>query len=252
MLFHGVASTLVAVQGTDAYNAPERSNKADMRKADVWALGCVLYELFSGGERLFQWETEQQRFSQLASMHSGWVAPQLPANVAVWQEVVDNMLAIDPAQRPLPNDVLRMGVFGCASKLARKAACVRQPHFCRLGSSCFIGGGTCPRSALRCESWIALRAMRVLDRLFGWPWLRMCVQEGVREAPGRLTNNWPCAAKLDDARHQRAAIHSYVLGDAAVHCAQQSVAARAGNGCDRMSATCSRPSHSSWTTNAVP
>jgi serine/threonine protein kinase len=106
------------VQGTDAYNAPERSNKADMRKADVWALGCVLYELFSGGERLFKWETEQQKFMQLASLYNGWALPQLPANVAAWQEVVDAMLALDPEERPLPRDVLKMGLFGCDAALS--------------------------------------------------------------------------------------------------------------------------------------
>ena len=103
------------MQGTDAYNAPERSNKADMRKADVWAAGCVLYELFSGGRRLFTWETEQQKFVQLASLYSSeWTPPPLPANVAGWQEVVDAMLTVDPILRALPSDVLRMGNFGCA------------------------------------------------------------------------------------------------------------------------------------------
>jgi serine/threonine protein kinase len=91
-----------------------------MRKADVWALGCVLFELFSGGQRLFTWQTEQQKFMQLASLYSAdWAPPQLPANVAGWQEVVDAMLTVDPALRPLPSDVLRMGNFGCAFCISR-------------------------------------------------------------------------------------------------------------------------------------
>ena len=175
----GMAPTLTrtAVQGTDAYNAPERSNRSDLRKADVWALGCVLYELFTGGERLFKWMTEQEKYMQartrsfatclytktsvvkqqcsaraglaalilpyscdaswlarcrqhvwlhslmcarvqLAALYSTeWSPPRLPANVTGWQEVVDTMLAVDPATRPLPAEVLKMGNFGCAPRV---------------------------------------------------------------------------------------------------------------------------------------
>jgi serine/threonine protein kinase len=85
-----------------------------MRKVDVWAIGCVLYELCTGGKRLFQWQNEQEKYMQLAQLYSGcWSPPAFPPHVAGWQEVVDAMLTVDPALRPLPADVLKLGIFGC-------------------------------------------------------------------------------------------------------------------------------------------
>ena len=119
------------------YSAPERSNKSDMRKVDVWAIGCVLYELCSGGQRLFRWTSEQEKYMQLSQLFSGsWTPPPLPANVAGWQEVVDAMLTVEPALRPLPSDVLRLGIFRCARRgqllhahipSAYAASCVSTP-----------------------------------------------------------------------------------------------------------------------------
>ena len=112
------------MQGTDAYNAPERSNKADMRKADVWALGCVLYELFSGGKRLCSWANEAEKYRQLAMLwQSGWTPPRLPANMAGWQEPIDAMLVVDPAHRALPAQVLRLGNFRCTLCCAWQPCC---------------------------------------------------------------------------------------------------------------------------------
>jgi serine/threonine protein kinase len=111
------------IQGTDLYNAPERSNKSDMRKVDVWALGIVLFELLSG-QRLFTWRTEQQKYMQLVKLYSDtWAPPQLPAHVAGWQEVIDAMLTVDPEQRPLPSDVLKLGIFGCGPTACTVAMC---------------------------------------------------------------------------------------------------------------------------------
>eukprot|EP00892_Ulva_mutabilis_P009799 jgi/Ulvmu1/7191/UM034_0100.1 len=99
-------------QGTESYNAPERSNKADMRKADVWAIGCVLYELCTGGQPLFTWHTEREKYMQLAQLYDpSWKPPQVPAYAAGWQEAIDAMLAVDPVKRLLPEDVLKLPIF---------------------------------------------------------------------------------------------------------------------------------------------
>lgn len=103
------------VQGTETYCAPERSRTADLRKADVWSVGCVLYELFSGGERLFSWRTEQAKFGDLQKIWTGaWEPPRLPAAAAGWQPVVDAALKADPSERCDAAALLRLGNFACA------------------------------------------------------------------------------------------------------------------------------------------
>merc|ERR1712072_339669 len=52
----GVASKELTHAGTDCYMAPEMlSSKKYGKPADVWALGCVLYELLTGQ---FMWEID--------------------------------------------------------------------------------------------------------------------------------------------------------------------------------------------------
>lgn len=175
-----------AVQGTDVYNAPERSNKSDMRKVDVWAIGCVLYELCSGGQRLFRWSSEQQKYMQLSQLFSGsWTPPPLPANAAGWQEVIDAMLTVEPALRPLPSDVLKLGIFGCAFGLYACASVL--PTFARprilqastpprrrcLPSARLRGRRAC-RAELRCDA-ASLASTRA------WSWhVRRGTQPGPR------------------------------------------------------------------------
>lgn len=102
------------MQGTDSYNAPERSNKSDMRKADAWAIGCVVYELCTGGQRLFNWRNDREKYMQLAQLYDpNWVPPRVPAHAAGWQEVIDGLLAVDPMNRLLPEEVLRLPIFEC-------------------------------------------------------------------------------------------------------------------------------------------
>lgn len=85
-----------------------------MRKADVWAIGCVLYELCTGGQPLFNWKNDREKYMQLARVYDpDWISPRLPAHAAGWQEVIDAMLAVDPSKRLLPEEVLRLPIFEC-------------------------------------------------------------------------------------------------------------------------------------------
>jgi hypothetical protein len=91
-----------------------------MRKVDVWAIGCVVYELCSG-EPLFKWSNDREKYKQLARVYDeDWVSPQLPAPSAGWQEVVDAMLMVNPEERLLPGEVLRLPIFECAPDSGRQ------------------------------------------------------------------------------------------------------------------------------------
>ena len=83
--------------GTPAYAAPEQMRDAASadRRADVWSLGCVLYELLSG-EQAF---VARSPLSALTMME----APALPALSRVAEplaELVRAMLSVDPDARP--------------------------------------------------------------------------------------------------------------------------------------------------------
>ena len=60
-------SKRLVTQCTAAYAAPEMGNDADLRKVDVWSLGCIAYELCSGGERVFS-TNEMQKWAQVSSL----------------------------------------------------------------------------------------------------------------------------------------------------------------------------------------
>lgn len=65
--------------GTAAYMAPEqaRGKRAD-RRADIWAFGCVLYEMLSG-QRTFAGETTSDSLAAVIRADPDW--SMLPANV---------------------------------------------------------------------------------------------------------------------------------------------------------------------------
>jgi serine/threonine protein kinase len=87
-----------------------------MRKADVWAIGCVVYELCTGGEPLFSWGTEREKYMALASVYdASWQSPRLPACSSSWQSVLDAMLAVNSNDRLLPEEILKMEIFECVS-----------------------------------------------------------------------------------------------------------------------------------------
>lgn len=103
------------VQFTCAYSSPERSNNADQRKVDVWAAGCILYELCTGVP-LIQPKRGQNIFSLMFQLQDpDWTTPKLPKCMERCQPLLDAMLCHDSAQRPLPNDLLSFDVLKCAS-----------------------------------------------------------------------------------------------------------------------------------------
>jgi serine/threonine protein kinase len=102
-------TTLGAVVGTLNYMAPEQArgaHGADIR-ADIYSLGCVLYEMLTGappfGDANFARQMQRHAEETPRPLHE--VVPGLPPTV---DQVVQKMLAKDPALRyPVPSQVLK-------------------------------------------------------------------------------------------------------------------------------------------------
>jgi Tol biopolymer transport system component len=74
---HGV------ILGTAAYMSPEQAKgKAVDKRADIWALGCVLYELLAG-KQAFQGETVTEILASVLKGEPDWLAlpPATPAQI---------------------------------------------------------------------------------------------------------------------------------------------------------------------------
>lgn len=86
------------IMGTAAYMAPEqaRGKPAD-RRADIWAFGCVLYEMLSG-QKAFEGETVSDVLASVIRSEPDWSA--LPANLPPsMRRLVRRCLTKDPRQR---------------------------------------------------------------------------------------------------------------------------------------------------------
>jgi hypothetical protein len=89
---------LGVILGTAAYMAPEQARgKAVDRRADVWAFGCVLFEMLSGAKP-FDGETVTDVLAAIVSREPDWsrLPPSTPASV---RSVLRWCLRKDPAER---------------------------------------------------------------------------------------------------------------------------------------------------------
>jgi eukaryotic-like serine/threonine-protein kinase len=84
--------------GTAAYMSPEQAKgKAVDRRADIWAFGCVLYEMLTG-KMAFTGETVTDTLAAVIRAEPGW--SQLPAGMPVRVRVLlQRCLQKDPKQR---------------------------------------------------------------------------------------------------------------------------------------------------------
>jgi serine/threonine-protein kinase len=89
------ASTII---GTPAYMAPEQvQGRAVDKRADIWAFGCVLYEMLAG-ERAFQGETVSDTLAAVVESDPDWtkLPPSLPVGV---RQLMQHCLERDPRAR---------------------------------------------------------------------------------------------------------------------------------------------------------
>ena len=86
-----------AIVGTAAYMSPEQARgQALDKRTDIWAFGCVLYEMVSG-RRAFHGETVSDTIAAILHREPDWTAlPALPADVA---RLLRRCLTKDAAQR---------------------------------------------------------------------------------------------------------------------------------------------------------
>lgn len=110
------------IYGTPAYMPPEQWNGMPGPKSDIYALGCLLYELLVGDQPF------HGSLPQLLTMHVEHL-PQRPSCLRfdvppALDVLVMRMLAKDPAMRPTPGEVettlglLAMSVYSPASESA--------------------------------------------------------------------------------------------------------------------------------------
>jgi serine/threonine protein kinase len=98
---HTVGANLTqagVILGTAAYMSPEQARGMDVdRRADVWAFGCVLYEMLTGN-RCFTGETATDVLASIVTNEPDWnsLPSELPRRV---RELLQQTLAKDPRQR---------------------------------------------------------------------------------------------------------------------------------------------------------
>ena len=93
-----VATQIGAIVGTAAYLAPEQaSGSAIDKRVDIWAFGCVLYEMLVG-RRPFQADTVSETLALVVKSDPDWGA--LPANIpAAVRRLLRRCLIKDPRHR---------------------------------------------------------------------------------------------------------------------------------------------------------
>jgi serine/threonine-protein kinase len=85
------------VLGTAPYMSPEQARgRAVDRRTDIWAFGCVVYEMLAG-RRAFPGETASDTISSILGREPDWTA--LPAEAAAFAPIVRRCLEKDPARR---------------------------------------------------------------------------------------------------------------------------------------------------------
>ena len=86
------------ILGTAAYMSPEQARgKAVDKRADIWAFGCVLYEMLTG-RVAFAGETVSDTIAKILEREPDWSALPAPTPAPI-RRLLLRCLAKDPKQR---------------------------------------------------------------------------------------------------------------------------------------------------------
>jgi serine/threonine-protein kinase len=109
-------TTVGAILGTASYMAPEQAKGRPVdRRADIWACGCVLYEMLTG-RRAFEGDGTTETIAAVVSREPDWTA--LPAGTpAALRRLLQRMLVKDPKLRIDSAAVVRLEIAEAAAAL---------------------------------------------------------------------------------------------------------------------------------------
>lgn len=123
-------SIFTSLSGTPHYLSPQIIKGAYDEKCDIWALGVVAYQLFSGGDFPFDGENEVKVYKSIrrGKFHLPG-APQDPAPKGTafnWEymseeakDFIRYLLTWDAKQRPSAQEALMHEWFNCEKKMQR-------------------------------------------------------------------------------------------------------------------------------------
>ena len=119
------ATQMGVIMGTAAYMAPEQaSGKPADRRADVWALGVVLYEMLTG-TRPFVGEDVSKTLAHVIAIDPNWNV--LPKNLPpVFIAFLRRCLEKEPKQRIHDVADMRLAMEGAFENSAASVACVSE------------------------------------------------------------------------------------------------------------------------------
>src|SRR5262245_9929198 len=124
-----------SIVGTYQYMAPEQleGRETDPR-SDLWALGCVLYEMATG-RRAFEGATQASLISAIMRDHPRPMSQLAPMSPPALERMVGALLAKDPNERWQSAADVRRELEWTASGVAQGVAPARSapPRFGRLG-----------------------------------------------------------------------------------------------------------------------
>jgi Tol biopolymer transport system component/aminoglycoside phosphotransferase (APT) family kinase protein len=142
-----------AIVGTPSYMSPEQASGAEVdRRTDIWAFGCVLYEMLTG-QRAFDGDTDSRTFARIIEREPDWSL--LPADVPTRiRTLLMQCLEKDPRKRRRDAGDLRLELERLKSEPQLEAAAPAE------------------RSARRAPWWLAGAATLVALAAIGAAYLR--------------------------------------------------------------------------------
>jgi serine/threonine-protein kinase len=159
----GPAPTLAGIiLGTAAYMAPEQAKgKPVDRRADVWALGAVLYEMLTG-QRAFKGEDTIDTIASVVGKEPDWQA--LPAAASSLRPLLRRCLNRDPKQRLQAIGDARIQIEELMSGTSDDAAASHDPARSRRVAPVAIAGLACGALIAALVTWALIRPATQLQR----------------------------------------------------------------------------------------